>query len=615
MKRRIAVLVLLVVACTSTSHYTVRPAPSGVVRGVVTDAGGGPLPGVTVTIGGNGRPDRTTVTDADGRYQFIGLPSGRYRVVAELSGFASMSTKVVVTQTHGMELEVALRSPSVSESITVTAEAPGIWSSVQEVTPQRAVVAPLPVAAPQPGPTMVPSIATSVAEPSSHDPQYAAFEDHGFLDVATQSVTTFAIDVDRASYANIRRFLNDGLLPPGDAVRVEEMLNYFSWSYPQPSNDDPFSITTEVAGCPWNAGNRLLRVGIQGRNLEQWRMAPNNLVFLIDVSGSMGEPRKLPLLIQAFALLANELRAEDRVSIVVYAGAAGLVLPPTSGADRQTILASLTRLSAGGTTAGGAGIELAYQIAQDQFLPDGNNRVILATDGDFNVGVSSMSELETLIEAKRKTGVYLSVLGVGSNNLQDAKMEMLADKGNGNYSYLDSLKEAEKVFRTELTGTLVTIAKDVKIQLEFDPSTVKAYRQIGYENRSLANEDFEDDTKDAGELGAGHSVTALFELVPAAAPKGRIATVRLRYKEPRAAESKLLVAEAKDDGKSAYDASPDMQFATAIAEMGMLLRESAHKGTATWDDVFQLARVARGVDLDGTREEFVKIAEVARRLK
>ena len=445
-------------------------------------------------------------------------------------------------------------------------------------------------------------------------PQYAHVDEHAFKLAKTDPVTTFAIDVDKASYANVRRFLTQGMRPPADAVRIEEMINYFTYRYPQPGGDVPFSITTEVAGCPWEPKNRLLRIGIQGRNLDEWKMAPNNLVFLIDTSGSMQPPNRLPLLLQSFRLLANQLRAEDHVAIVVYAGSAGLVLPPTSGADKHKILGTLDQLNAGGSTAGGAGIELAYEVAQQQFIADGNNRVILATDGDFNVGVSSIQELEELIERKRKSGIFLSVLGVGDDNFQDAKMELLADKGNGNYFYLDSQKEAEKVFKRELTGTLVTIAKDVKVQLDFDPSRVESYRQIGYENRALKNEDFEDDTKDAGELGAGHSVTALYEIVPASQSRGAIATVKLRYKEPSGSTSRLIASNASDEGKSAFDASPDMQFAAAVAEFGMLLRNSAYRGTSSWADVLRLARVARGEDMDGLREEFIRMTESARAL-
>jgi len=447
------------------------------------------------------------------------------------------------------------------------------------------------------------------------EPQYSGAPERDFTDAAKESTTTFAIDVDRASYANVRRFLSANQVPPPEAVRIEEMLNYFTYSYPQPTGPHPFSITTEVASCPWNVNSRLLRIGIQGRNLEEWRMAPNNLVFLVDVSGSMQPPNRLPLLKSAFRLLVDKLRAEDRVAIVVYAGAAGLVLPPTSGGDKQTIIGALDRLNAGGSTAGAAGMELAYQVARENFITGGNNRVILATDGDFNVGVTSQTDLETMIEEKRKSGIYLTTIGVGDDNYHDARMEMLADHGNGNYSYLDSLKEAQKVFVTELTGTLVTIAKDVKVQLEFNPSLVKSYRQIGYENRALENKDFADDTKDAGELGAGHSVTALYEIVPNGVARGDIATLRLRYKQPSGSTSELITASANDAGRNIHEASSDLQFAAAIAEFGMLLKGSKYQGTATYADALALARAARGVDLDGTREEVLRMLETSRTLK
>jgi Ca-activated chloride channel homolog len=595
MKRTFLVLVFFVVSCSSQRHV-IHPGPPGSVAGRVTSEGS-PVPGVTVTLQSVSRPALTRFTDVDGRYVFFGVPLGTYTVTTTLEGFTPLTYTVVVTAQEGVALYSEMRLASISESITVTAAAPGF----RQRPPQRSTVS---------------YIQDSIEEVQG--PAYAAIEEHGFIDTKKEAVATFAIDVDRASYANVRRYLRDGLVPPPDAVRIEEMVNYFTYSYPQPTDDVPFSVTTEVAGCPWNSGNRLVRVGIQGRNLEQWRMAPNNLVFLVDVSGSMDEPRKLPLLQDALRLLVQELRAEDRVAVVVYAGAAGLVLPSTSGADKAAIFAAIDGLEAGGSTAGGAGIELAYAVARQNFLEQGNNRVILATDGDFNVGVSRIDELEKLIEDKRRSGIFLSVVGVGSDNLQDAKMEMLADKGNGNYSYLDSLLEAEKVFRHELTGTLVAIAKDVKVQLDFDPEAVASYRQIGYENRAMAKKDFDDDEKDAGELGAGHSVTALFEIVPAASasskPK-RLATLRLRYKEPKGRTSHPMIAEVVDEGKSAYEASPDLQFAAAVAALGMLLRDSPHKGTATWDDVFQLARVSQGVDLDGTRTEFMKLAEAASTIK
>ncbi|HYI13137.1 MAG TPA: von Willebrand factor type A domain-containing protein [Thermoanaerobaculia bacterium] len=596
MKRsfRYLALVLLLTACTATQQrYTSRPGPAGVVDGTVT-SDGTPLPGATVTITSPSRPAHTAVTDAHGMFAVRGLQPGTYTVKTELQGLRTVTQTVVLTAGHGITLVADMKVSSITESITVTASAPGGWGSPMTYA-KESLGAPAPVYVPE--------------------PQYASIREHGFVATNEAATATFAIDVDRASYTNVRRFLNARLLPPPDAVRIEEMLNYFSYSYPQPEGDAPFSVTTEVAGCPWNMKNRLLRVGIQGRNLEQWRMAPNNLVFLIDVSGSMMPAERLPLLQQAFDVLVRELRAEDRVAIVVYAGAAGLVLPSTSGADKRAIRKAIDALEAGGSTAGGAGIELAYKIAAENFLEHGNNRVILATDGDFNVGVSTLDQLEALIESKSSSGIFLSVVGVGDTNLQDAKMETLADKGNGNYSYLDTLQEAEMLFRSGLTGTLVTIAQDVKVQLDFDPAAVESYRQIGYENRALAKEDFDDDKKDAGELGAGHSVTALFEIVPARRTRGPIATLRLRWKEPRGTISQPLLAEVVDEGKSAYEASPDMQFAAAVAEMGMLLRDSPHKGSASWEDVFHLARVAQGVDLDGMRDEFVKIAKIAKKLK
>lgn len=606
MKRATLVLILSVISCrTVAPGVQIASAPAGSVVGVVTSEG--PLPGVTVTLQSSSYPTRAAVTDVNGSYAFLGVRPGAYTLVTELQGFGRTIYRVTVTAEHGVALSTELTPASVSESITVTAEAAGVGWLPDHPAPFHRARTTAPAPAPMPSTAM-----QEIAVPGA---TYASIEEHGFVDTRDESVATFAIDVDRASYANVRRYLRDGLVPPADAVRIEEMLNYFKYSYPQPKDDVPFSVTTEVAGCPWNAKNRLVRVGIQGRNLEQWQMAPNNLVFLIDVSGSMGEKDKLPLLQDAFRLLVDELRAEDRVAIVVYAGAAGLVLPSTSGADKRTILSAIRGLGANGSTAGGAGIELAYAVAKENFLEHGNNRLVLATDGDFNVGVSSLDGLQTLIEEKRRSGIFLSVVGVGSDNLQDATMELLADKGNGNYSYLDSMREAEKVFRHELTGTLVTIAKDVKVQLDFDPDAVASYRQIGYENRALEKKDFDDDTKDAGELGAGHSVTALFEIVPATSSPTRLATLRLRYKEPDGTTSRALTADVIDEGKSAYEASSDLQFAAAVASMGMLLRDSPHKGSLTWDDVFHLARVSHGVDLDGTRTEFLKLAEAARTLK
>jgi len=467
--------------------------------------------------------------------------------------------------------------------------------------------------------------------------RYSRIHDNPFLDAADAPLSTFAIDVDTASYANVRRLLRDGHLPPPDAVRIEELVNYFRFDYPEPQGDEPFSVTTEVGDCPWKRGHKLLLVGLKGRAVEQEALPPRNLVFLIDVSGSMDEPLKLPLLVSAMNLLVDQLTERDRVAMVVYAGSAGLVLPPTLGSKKDTIREALSRLAAGGSTAGGEGIVLAYELAERGYLANGINRVILATDGDFNVGVTSEGDLTRLIEKKRKTGVFLSVLGFGAGNLNDSAMEKIADAGNGNYSYIDSLSEARKVLVKEGGATLVTLAKDVKIQVEFNPAQVAAYRLIGYENRLLAAEDFNDDRKDAGEIGAGHSVTALYEWMPATGESrpGRVdplkyqearkasadagseelVTVKLRYQPPAGGASALMtVAVAAPAKTGASEASENMRWAASVASFGMLLRDSEHKGDASYALVQELARGSLGTDREGYRKEFVEIVDRARAL-
>jgi Ca-activated chloride channel family protein len=462
---------------------------------------------------------------------------------------------------------------------------------------------------------------------------YDHIQDNPFLAAVTNPLSTFSIDVDTASYSNVRRFLTSGQLPPKDAVRVEELVNYFRYDYPEPDGKRPFSITTEVAACPWAPEHRLVLVGLRGRSLDDASLPPRNLTFLLDVSGSMGSPDKLPLLKRAMGLLVDTLREEDRVAIVVYAGASGLVLPPTSGAGKGEILDALDALRSGGSTAGGAGIELAYRVAGQSFVEGGINRVILATDGDFNVGVSSEGDLVRLIEEKRESGVFLSVLGFGQGNLQDSKMEKLADHGNGNYAYIDSIREARKVLVSEAGSTLVTIARDVKIQVEFNPALVTAYRLIGYENRALRAEDFADDRKDAGEIGAGHTVTALYEIVPAgveidlpavdplkyqAAPSpdatanSELLTVKLRHKHADGGPSRLTTVAIEDH----LDAAPsaNLRFSSAVAEFGMLLREAEHRGSASWEQVLDLARGAVGDDPEGHRTEFLVLARSAQQL-
>jgi len=630
MKRTTTLILLLIAIACTTQQQTVLPTTgSATVTGHVT-LNNAPLPGVAVSITDATSASRLTVTDANGVYRFASVPAGRYTLKLELAGMSTTTRIVNVGGSANQIVDARMKPSSVAEAITVTAEAPSVIAtseigSTYSAPPPPVYVRrdeaakaakPMTVTGGVAGGVVGGVVATNMAYEYQALPeqQYASIKEHDYIDTTKEATTTFAIDVDRASYANVRRFLTANQMPPADAVRIEEMINYFTYSYPQPTGPDPFAITTEVAGCPWDATHRLVRIGVQGRNLDEWKMAPNNLVFLLDVSGSMQPPERLPLIKSAFRVLVDRLRAEDSVAIVVYAGAAGTVLPPTSGADKRTILDALDHLQAGGSTAGAAGIELAYKVALDNFKHDGNNRVILATDGDFNVGISNINSLETFIEEKRKSGVFLSTIGVGTDNFRDSVLETLADKGNGNYAYLDTPKEADKVFKTELTGTLVTIAKDVKVQVEFDSSRVASYRQIGYENRALANKDFTDDTKDAGELGAGHSVTALYEIVPKGNATGTIAKLRLRYKEPKGDTSKLIENQIVDKGTSAFAASPDMQFASAIAEFGMLLRNSAHKGSATFADVAALARAARGVDLEGYREELLRMVETSRAL-
>ena len=461
--------------------------------------------------------------------------------------------------------------------------------------------------------------------------EYGRITENDFLEAVNNPRSTFSIDVDTASYSNVRRFINQGELPPADAVRIEELINYFKYTYPEPDGDKPFSISAELAACPWEPAHKLVHIGLQGKRIPLASAPANNLVFLIDTSGSMNSPDKLPLLQSAFKLLTDQLREQDRVAIVVYAGSAGLVLPSTPGSDKKGILSAIDKLEAGGSTAGGAGIKLAYEVARDNLISSANNRVILATDGDFNVGVSSDGELLRLIESERDSGVFLTVLGFGTGNIKDSKMELLADKGNGNYAYVDTIHEARKVLVSGLGGTLNTIAKDVKVQVEFNPATVQAYRLIGYENRLMRAEEFNDDKKDAGELGAGHSVTALYEVIPVgdranlpsvdplryqareaqpdAFTSNELMTVKLRYKTPKGDASAMFARSLMDDDTGDASASENARFAAAVAEFGMLLRDSKLKGQSSFSSCLALARESRGDDPEGYRAEFISLVE------
>ncbi|WP_264525036.1 YfbK domain-containing protein [Flavobacterium sp. N502536] len=470
-------------------------------------------------------------------------------------------------------------------------------------------------------------------EPNQED--YDTFVENAFESPKTAPLSTFSIDVDNASYTNVRRFINNGQAVPKDAVRVEEMVNFFKYNYPQPKDQNPFSIHTELSDSPWNAKNKVLKIGLQGKNIPTENLPASNLVFLIDVSGSMSDMNKLPLLKQSLKILVNELRRKDKVAIVVYAGAAGLVLPPTSGDEKKTIVDALDNLNAGGSTAGGAGIELAYKIAAENFIKDGNNRVILATDGDFNVGNTSNADMEKLIEDKRKTGVFLTCLGYGMGNYKDSKMETLADKGNGNYAYIDNIQEANRFLGKEFKGSMFAIAKDVKIQIEFNPKQVQAYRLIGYENRKLRPEDFKNDAIDAGELGSNHTVTALYEIIPAGVKSdyltqqaddlkytkveeaganynNELATIKFRYKKPDGNKSIEMVQVIENKAVALEKASDDFKFSSSVAWFGLKLRDSKLISDKSPDAILKLARQGLSNDAEGYKAEFIRLIEAAK---
>jgi Ca-activated chloride channel family protein len=463
---------------------------------------------------------------------------------------------------------------------------------------------------------------------------YNEIEENVFKSAQHTPLSTFSIDVDTASYANVRRFLNDGILPPADAVRVEELINYFPYDYPQPNGVAPFSVTAEVGPCPWKTNHRLARIGIKGKDIAVADRPPANLVFLIDVSGSMEPENKLPLVKRGLRLLVPQLQSEDRLGIVTYAGNAGVALESLrcTEANKGKALRIIDNLGAGGSTHGSEGLVTAYRIVNEDYRKNAINRVILCTDGDFNVGVTDSDELVRIVREQARKDVFLTVLGFGMGNLKDDRLEQLADEGDGNYGYIDSLTEARKALLEQMTGTLVTIAKDVKIQVEFNPARVAGYRLIGYENRLLTAEEFNDDTKDAGEIGAGHTVTALYELVPAglevpganiddlryqtttpteAAFEGELFLTKVRYKAPKSNESTLLTFPVRDSMDSLEGMTTDFQFAVSVAGFGMLLRDSEFTEGLEYDDVIALANASRGVDEYGYRAEFVNLARNA----
>ena len=628
-------LILLLIGAL-LAPTTLAVVETGSIAGHVRDATTSkPIVGANVVVVGT---SLSTVTDGNGHYVIGNVPIGTYTVVARFIGYTSGEKKgirVTANATAVADLTIA-SSPIALQEVVVT----GLYGAraangVVRVRGATALGYLGSEADALPAQRFDSTEAWRYQRQPGNREQYDEIVENSFIAVAADPLSTFSIDVDRASYSNMRRFImQDGQLPPRDAVRIEELVNYFPYDYAEPDGDDPLAIHTEVAPAPWKPQHQLVRIGLQARRIKVEKLPASNFVFLLDVSGSMMPANKLPLVKSAMRLLVNQLRAKDRVAMVVYAGSAGLVLPSTPGDQKDKILDAIERLEAGGSTAGGEGIRRAYDEAVANFIRGGNNRVILATDGDFNVGPSSDAEMEQLIEEKRGTGVFLTVLGVGEGNLQAAKMEKLADKGNGNYAYLDNIAEAQKVLVHELGGTLYTVAKDVKIQVEWNPARVRAYRLIGYENRMLRNEDFADDKKDAGEVGSGHSVTALYEVVPvgvntdvtirmpdslryqhrnaqstsAAGPE--LLFVKVRYKQPDGDQSRLISQPVLAQAGQAP--SVDFQFQAAVAEFGLLLRNSDFRGRADLGHVIAAAREARGQDADGYRAEFVKLAEAVR---
>ncbi|HEY6505441.1 MAG TPA: von Willebrand factor type A domain-containing protein [Chitinophagaceae bacterium] len=602
----IAPLVMLMLAFRPVSYHT--------VTGKVTDEKGAPVTGVTIQEKGT---KNATVSSADGTFR-INLSQAKATLVFTAVGYNR--TEVAIKDQSVINVALKTSASKLQEVVVVgyggraKQDQQGYYKSI--------------AGAPQ---GYYNGVYTGDLETEFNTEGYDNISENRFLKVTDNPLSTFSIDVDAASYSNIRRFINDGELPPAGAVRIEEMINYFKYDYPQPEGDKPFSINTEISDAPWNKDHKLVLIGLQGKKIPVGNLPASNLVFLIDVSGSMQSPLKLPLVKSSMKMLVDQLREQDKVAMVVYAGAAGLVLPPTSGYEKTKIKNAIDKLEAGGSTAGGAGIKLAYKTAKEFFVKGGNNRVILCTDGDFNVGASSDDAMERLIEEERKSGVFLTVLGYGMGNYKDNKMQKLADKGNGNHAYIDGMNEAKKVLVSEFGGTLFTIAKDVKLQVEFNPAKVAGYRLIGYENRMLAKEDFNNDKKDAGELGSGHTVTALYEVIPAGVKSSflekvddlkyqknvtplsktshtdEIMTVKFRYKAPDGDVSTLIEHPVKDKQIPLAKMSDNFRFAAAVAEFGMLLRNSEFKSGASYENVESMAKRAKGKDEEGYRAEFIKM--------
>lgn len=619
------------------------------VTGKITDEFGTPVPGVSVTHKSKSVLSKTdgtykiSIADANGIIRFSKpgysperVEVGGRAIVDVVMGTSGVVSNEVVVVGYGSKRKINVTgSVSTVRGKTISRNEEAKVSRVYQFAPMTA--ADQAVRAPRESDAGIVDIDFNEKEVYNTE-DYDAITENKFMLASGNPLSTFSIDVDAASYSNVRRMLQDGQLPPAGAVRIEEMVNYFKYEYSQPVNDQPFAIHTEIAQAPWNNKHKLVLIGLQGRKVPMEKLPASNLVFLIDVSGSMSGEGRLDLVKSSLKLLTDQLREKDKVSIVVYAGAAGMVLKPTTGDHKLTIRDAIDNLEAGGSTAGGEGLRLAYKAARENFVEGGNNRVILCTDGDFNVGESSDDAMERLIEKERTSGVFLTVLGYGMGNYKDNKMQKLADKGNGNHAYIDGISEASKVLVNEFGGTLFTIAKDVKLQVEFNPAKVRGYRLIGYENRMLAKEDFNDDLKDAGELGSGHTVTALYEIIPAgvasefldgisvdnlryAKPAGtanagtdEIMTVKFRYKDPAGSTSKLIEHPLMDQPVDFYSSSDNFRFASAVAAFGMLLRNSKYKSAATYEQVLSTAKKAKGADEEGYRAEFIRLVQDAQTL-
>ncbi|ANI90321.1 hypothetical protein A9P82_14075 [Arachidicoccus ginsenosidimutans] len=594
-----------------------------IIKGKVTDQNGMPLSGVSViSLSQNHR----AVTDSNGSYQIMISETDEYLTFSFI-GYKNQTIKIGKQKTINVTL--SMDNAALNDIVVI-----GYGTQKKEMLTGGIAVNSSSQNIMIRGRSSLPNAYSYYV--SRDEESYAHTDENSFKYANLAPLSTFSIDVDNASYSNVRRFINDGNLPPQDAVRVEEMINYFKYDYPQPAGKNPVNIVTQVSNAPWNPKHKLVQVALQAKTIPTENLPPSNFVFLIDVSGSMNEPNKLPLLVASLKMFTDNLRPKDKVAIVTYAGNASVALTSTSAENKKQIKDALDGLSAFGSTNGAGGIEKAYQIASENFIKNGNNRIILATDGDFNVGMSSDNDMQKLIEQKRQSGIYLTVLGFGMGNYKDSKMETLADKGNGNYAYIDNMQEVRRVLLNEFGGTMFTVAKDVKLQVEFNPAKVQGYRLLGYEDRKLNDEDFNDDKKDAGEMGSGQTVTAFYEIIPAGIKDtllknmdelkyqkndktknlgNELLTVKLRYKNPRENSSKLISAIVDDKIIDINHESNDFRFAVAVAEFGMLLKHSAYKQNSNYDNVIALAKSSKGNDNEGYRAEFVRLAQTAKDLK